>query len=498
MLLIEAWRGQQLVQRCCARAQAEGVRPGMRLAHARALLSADAVTVRAHEPRKDAARLTALARWAQRFTPIATADVPDGLLLDMTGCERLYGGASAMLERVAAEVRRLGLTVRAAMAPTVGCAWAVARFEASAVAEVPADAVRARLAPLPIQALRVDESVARALGDVAIDRVEHLLALPRESLHARFGEALLRRLDQALGYVDERLAAPGAPAPIEAARAFAGPVTQLAAVQQTVRELLTALTAQLRRAGRGARRLRLTVTRLDGRLDVETTRQDLTLSRPGRDADHLWKLLSPRIETLSLGRGVQQLALSAPHTSALPHAQHAWLAARACDEPGEPDGSRALGALIDRLVSRLGEAHVCFVEPVGTHVPERAFAWRSAASEGAGRDVEMEVEGEASARLCRASPVDRPSRLYASPEPVDVTLLSPDGPVVRMRGRSGVCSIRTSIGPERVTPRWWVRGAARQTPPARDYFKVQDESGRWWWLYRQAGTASWFVHGVWV
>ena len=52
-------------------------------------------------------------------------------------------------------------------------------------------------------------------------------------------------------------------------------------------------------------------------------------------------------------------------------------------------------------------------------------------------------------------------------------------------------------GPERIAMEWW-----RSAKPTRDYFRVEDDKGRRFWLYRdgpygrETGTPRWFMHGV--
>lgn len=492
ILLIAHQRGQQVVRRCCEKAQAVGVREGMKLSHARALLSPnDEACVLPHEPQHDATALETLARWAQRFTPQVAADPPDGLLLEMTGCERLYGSDGSMIERIVRSVQRLGLTVRAALAPSVGCAWALARFGKEPVTQVSEIQIEDVLAPLPVRALRIEPTIEAALHEVAIDRIGELWRLPREALATRFGTEVLHRLDQALGHVFEGVATAPVEAPVRVERAFAGPVIQFEAIAMAVRELLDDLSAELARREQGARRLVLDIERLDGALRPESARQRLTLCEPNRDVKHLWALLRPHVERLNLGRGVERVILTASHTAPLLHAQSTWIDSDV--HLAHRDADKHVGELVDILTSRLGPERVLRAQLVETHVPERTCRHRPASqrmhSPNAG------LQGEPRAHVVLA---DRPSLLLDCPRPVAVTLLAPDGPVVQMRDRERALAVRTSIGPERITPRWWLVGSEAHKPPPRDYFKVQDEAGRWWWLYHKLGTSEWFVHGQWV
>ncbi len=133
VLAVIAVSGQgQAIASLTAAAEARGLRVGMALADARAILP-DLVTYPAH-PRAETAFLAALRRWAERFTPWVGVDGPDGLLLDVTGCAHLWGGEDALTRAVAQGCADLGLGLRLGLADTVGAAWALAHYAGQGVA----------------------------------------------------------------------------------------------------------------------------------------------------------------------------------------------------------------------------------------------------------------------------------------------------------------------------------------------------------------------------
>ena len=93
---------------------------------------------------------------------------------------------------------------------------------------------------------------------------------------------------------------------------------------------------------------------------------------------------------------------------------------------------------------------------------------------------------------------ERPIRLLDVPDPVDVTAAVPDGPPARFRWRRVLYDVVRAEGPERIAPEWWL---SIEDKPTRDYFRVEDEAGRRYWLYRQGlygveqGRPRWFMHG---
>ena len=466
----------------------------MSVAHARALLAKGAVRVEPYAPHREAAALCAMAGWARRFSPIVATDPPDGLLLDITGCQRLFGGERRLVDTVAEAVERLGFRTRAALASTFGCARAVARFGRHERSVVPAGAESEVLAGLPVEALRLDEGTAGALCEVGIEQIGHVFGLPRAELAERFGADLLLRLDQATGEAAEAIDPLHVVDSPSVARTLAGPTTRLETIMLVVCELVSELAQQLQQRESGARRIDLEL----GRVSSAPVRRTVLLSRPSRDCKHLWSLLRPKVESAHLGFGVERVVLAAPRIGRLRHEQvEQWRTGS-----GDCRLDRDFGELLDTLSGRLGSDRVTRVEPAETHIPERAFIHRPA-GETARRQVSP----------ARVTGADRPSLLLARPEPIEAMAITPDGPPSWLRWRGCEHTIVASFGPERVGCEWWKgrsdeatlrrsdEGGRRSDEATRDYFKVQDERGRWLWVYRTRGspgaTSRWFVHEEW-
>jgi protein ImuB len=95
----------------------------------------------------------------------------------------------------------------------------------------------------------------------------------------------------------------------------------------------------------------------------------------------------------------------------------------------------------------------------------------------------------------------RPIRLFEPPEPVEASWLLPDDPPFRFTWRRRAHRVRCADGPERVAEEWWRPAGSAATDAIRDYYRVEDEEGRRFWLFR-AGLPGgghpprWYVHGV--
>ena len=558
--------------------------------------------------------LERLGLWATRFTPSVAVVPSEGpalirgapgvhppmLLLDPTGCEHLWGGASGWLAAVTGGVGRLGFAAVAGLADTVGAAWGVAACLAGGGRVTPSDAGPVVVADdavlhrLPVWALRVRPAVVAAFAEVGVDRVGQVLALPRAEVGQRFGTEVLARLDEVFGRRAEVVDLLREREPLRVVRVFAGPVAQLEVLGCVVLEMLRELAGLLlgRESGVRVLRLRCRWCGDDGR--VVWREQRLRLVESTRDPDHLWRLLEPRLarwlEPASVVRrarrtgnvpgGVEEVELTAERVSRRTHHQSGLPGAsqgvgpdprpgvgvipevvRSIDDKAQPGRG-----VVDLLRERLGPEQVRRCYWVDDHVPEAAVRWQpvreDACSHGdthrlrdpgrfgggsAGHD-HRDGSGDGDGPPLRWT---RPNRII-QPRGVEVVLMQPEGPVMALRWGGWQTEVVSAIGPERIARRWWLGGVTaeelgwRSPDPhgvpadhpagstdsqrtdssepmapvdlkpevelqeqplpseggtaggaARSYYRLQDASGVWWWVFRCVRTQQWFVQGWW-
>lgn len=464
-----------------AEAQRLGIRAGMAVARAQALVPGLAVLPA--DPAGDARALDRLAlRALRRIAPVVAADPPDGLVIDTTGADHLHGGERAMLEAMVRRLARSGVEARAAVAGTWGAAHAAARFLRERVTVVPQGGTEAMLRPLPLRALRIDAETAAGLHALGFETVGDLIDQPRAPLALRFGAEPGRRLDQALGRVAEPVDPIRPPEAVEARRVFAEPIGAAETIARNIDRLVDALCRELEKRGAGARRLDLIVHRVDG--VAQAVR--VGMARPVRAPGQIARLLRDRIETIDPGFGIEIMTLTAIETEPLPDRQAAISLAGPLAGPSDisaPD----ISDLIDVLANRIGGDRLYRFAPVESDVPERAVARVPALAPETGATWNAEWP--------------RPARLFARPEPVETMALLPDHPPVWFIWRGVRRRVRRADGPERIRGEWWKRDA--ETGAVRDYFRVEDEAGGRYWLFRSgdgergdSGSQRWFLHGV--
>lgn len=478
----------------CPQAQALGLVPGMPLTQARAQVRG--LDIRPADPEGDLAALRRLAILAaRRWSPVVALSGEDGLFLDLTGTAHLFGGEEGMARGIVRLLARAGFTARIAIADAPGAAWALARNVPGPVTLCPPGTQEKVLADLPAAALRIDEAAVELLRRLGVDRIGQLAALPRGPLVRRFGTATVLRLDQALGRAPEPLDPVIPPQAIVAQRRFAEPILTADAIAHWLGQLVPELAAALEAEGLGVQGLELIADRIDG----VPQRIRLGFARPSRDPAHLLRLLLRRIEDVEPGYGIDALALHVRRAAPLgPRPVIERL-----DEEAAPD----LAPLVDTLATRIGQRRMWRMRPVESDVPERSLERapvldppERAAPRGKRDDVR---QLERNPPLPPWHPVwPRPARLLARPEPLDHVLAElPDQPPRRFTWRGHAHRVVRADGPERITGEWWKRDAERAS--VRDYFRVEDEAGRRYWLFRSGdgersvtGDLSWYLHGV--
>lgn len=455
-------------------AQALGVRPGLPAAEARAHCAE--LVIEDADPQQDLDHLDRLAIWAlRRYSPIVAADPPDGLVLDVTGADHLFGGEEAMLADMVERLAAAGVRARAAMAGSWGAAHALARYHPSTPHAVASDHSGRAIAEFPVRALRISADLVAALGKVGIDTVLELEAKPRAPLALRFGPELTRRLDQAFCRLAEPIEPVEAPELIQVRRAFAEPIGAPETLARYTLQLVEALCLRLEEEGLGARKLDLRFHRVDSR--IEAIR--VGTARPVRDIRRLTRLLCDRLENVDPGFGVETMVLTAPIAETLtPRVIVTDLA-----EAAVPD----VTDLIDTLANRPGRLRIYRAAPAQSDVPERSVRKVAPAAPEIGEVWPQHWP--------------RPTRLLSRPEPIEAVALLPDQPPVSFTWRGVRRRVRRADGPERIFGEWWRRDG--ELDAVRDYFQLEDEAGSRFWVFRRGdgersvtGDLTWWLHGL--
>ena len=469
------------VAACCRTAVARGVRVGVPLAEVKSLV-AD-LTVEPYDPAADAAELRRLAAACEQFSPcvaLEEGNEPESLLLDVTNLMHLLGTEAELVAKVERFFAAERYRVQAAVADTVGLAWALTHSGSNC--KLQNENCQLQIAePLPIEGLRISPDTIELLQQLGVETIGQLLALPREDLTSRFGEQLLLRLDQLLGAAPEVLVPHRDPAALEVGTSLEHPVSDQAALAYVLTQLVDQLAKLLAARDQGAVLLVCELKYVGGASFL----MRIGLVEPSACARQLMELVGLHLETVVLEDEVVHVEIRAAVVGRLGERQGELFADHWPTDPHQ------LAVLVNRLSSRLGYEQVLRPRLGGSPVPERAVRYEAVA--GKSRAKSRESRAKTPALDPRPSTLDSPRPLILHPEPraIEVTAVVPDGPPQFVWLDSRRERITAHWGPERIETLWW-----RGTSVRRDYYRVATESGGQHWIFCSLADGKWFLQGI--
>jgi Nucleotidyltransferase/DNA polymerase involved in DNA repair len=460
-------RGRMVVKAVSAPAQQSGIQTGMVVADCRAIHPS--LEVFDYQTDKPEQLLSALAEWCIRYTPIAAIDMPDGLILDVSGCPHLWDGEAPYLKDLLAKLRGFGYEVRAGMADTIGTAWAISRYGEKSSIVQPGKQLEAIL-PLPPMALRLEDPIVERLHKLGLHQVRSFINLPRTALRRRFGVSTLMRIDQALGQQVELIKPVCPEEPYQERLPSLEPIRTATGIEIALKQLLNMMCKRLEGEAKGLRNCIFKCYRIDSNIQ----KIDIGTSRPSRNAAHLFKLFENKIVQIAPALGIELFVLEAPIVEELTSAQEALWSMR------DSSDNAAVAELIDKISGKIGADKVVRYLPAENHWPELSYRKADALSDK--RNTEW-------------TDLPRPTQLFQTPEPIEVTVPIPDYPPMLFRHKGTLHQVKRADGPERLEQPWW-----KQEGLYRDYYHVEDQEGIRYWLFRLGSIdndeVQWFLHGV--
>ncbi len=459
-------RGRMVIKATSSAAEANGINTGMVVADCRAIMPG--LQVMDEIPGQASKLLNGLAEWCLRYTPVVAIDLPDGLILDISGCAHLWGGERAYYKDIITKLRHIGYDVRGAIADTVGAAWAIAHYGKLTPIIEPGGQADALYA-LPPAALRLEQSILQRLNKLGLYQVRSFMHMPRRALMRRFGETLLMRLDQALGQETEMIQPIQPAQPYQERLPSLEPIRTAPGIEIALQQLLEVLCKRLVKEEKGLRKCVFKCYRVDG--DVQQV--NIGTNRPSRNVAHLFKLFEIKTPTLAPALGFELFLLEAPVVEDLSAAQEVlWHTS---------DHSEAeVAELLDRLAGKVG------ADTIHRYLPDEHY-WPE-------RSVKVAASLQEKATTAWRTDLPRPLLLLPVPEAIEVTVPMPDYPPMLFHYKGELHTVTKADGPERIEQEWWLNEGLQ-----RDYYCLEDEGGARYWVFRlghySSGEPKWFIHG---
>ena len=470
LVLVIPDHGRKLISAANKAANAESICKGMVAADAKAMLPL--LQVFNDKPDLSAKLLKRIAAWSIRFSPSVSVDGEDGLIFDATGCTHLWGGDENYINDITERFRKFGYTVKVAIADTIGAAWAVSRFEMDQFV-IPPKQQSSAILYLPTEALRLDADISKVLNKLGLRQIKNLITIPRSALRRRFGEQIIKRIDQALGTKEELIEPVDPPAPYHERLPCLEPIVTATGIEIAIQKLLETLCTRLKQEGKGIRKAILKCFRIDGKIETS----EIGTIRASHHVAHLLRLFELKIGSIEPALGIELFILEATKVE-----DHISLQSTIWKNSYGLNDER-ISELLDRLSNKIGAHTIHRYLPAEHYWPERSV--KSSQS--------LDEESTNSWVVKRP----RPLQILSRPEPINVTAPIPDYPPMNFRYKGKLHTIVKADGPERIEQEWWIEQGQH-----RDYYYVEDDEGCRYWLFRlghfEDDNYKWFIHGVFV
>jgi len=443
LLLLEGRPPRRVVRDLTPAAARAGVRVGMPLAAAQALLPGVAHVD--HDVRETQRLRDLLVAWAYRYSSMVALEGEDALLLEVGASLGLFGPWPRLERALRQELTALGIAHRIAAAPTpLGAAVLAAHADGTAV-QAP-QALRRALCAVPLANARLPMDDVEALARMGVRTLRQVTALPRDSLARRFGPGLPAHLDRLHGDAPDPRELYRPPDVFEARVELACETHTHEALLFPLRRLTADLAAYLAARAGGVQRFRVWLEH-EGHAP---TVFEVGLLTPERDPARLLEFARGRLERCAVPAPVRGLGVQARELPDFVPAARDLFDAR-------PAEALDWDALRERLRARLGEDALHQLAPFADARPECAQR----------RVARLQREPA----LLQLAP--RPAWLLPRPVPLRDA------------------SVRLLAGPERIEAGWWDGGDVR-----RDYWVVETGQGQRAWVYCAAGERGpWMLHG---
>lgn len=482
--ILEGNGSQARVVAANRRARQQGVRPGTTLAQARGLCSQ--LIARERDTECERAAQEALLETAETFSP-RLEDAGEGLVfLDLDGLPGLdppsgSSGEMELGEKLIRDLAAVSLPARVGIASSKLAARLAADLPQSP-ARVPPGEEADFLAPLPLERLAPEMTVAATLARWGIHSIGDLARLPGSRLASRFGARGQALHAAARGFDSEPLRPREPPPDFQEGLSLEWPIVQLEPFLFVGRAALERLGQRLEARGLACSRLLLTL-----RCEPEGVQERaIRLPAPTRDVKTLLALIRLELEARPPGAPVAAFRFTALPDR--PREAQLSLYGPAALSPDK------LATAMARLFSILGTGRAGSPRPVDGHCPERFDL------------VDFSPPPPPSERPAPAKPVPSGRGLLAvrvlrPPLPLEVILDGLQAPTevrsqvqeetakrLRIDGR-----VQVAAGPWALEEEWW-----QEKPVERDYWDVElaGAGGGLYRIYRDRATDEWYADGI--
>ena len=421
----------------------------------------------------------------------------NGLLIDLTGCSKLYSSWEYLANSLQNAFQTLSITAQIAITTTTGASWALARFQTNSIVTTNSHELMSLINDLPIQALRIPEQKVVEINEFGICKISQLLSINRNSIYHRFGKEVIIALNYLTGAAHELLPSVQKPLLYKSKLKFDPPIILVKDIVLSLTHLITKLLGKITNDGKYTSSFSIKfITEpppfcIENSINVRKKQNDhhkivcrLTalpsLQKPNQVKKYLNEILIPLIERSHPQSPVKQIYLEGMDVVDLIHLQF--------DLNGESLIHEDTKRLMDSLTAAFDASQICSASFTNTWLPEKRSKFI--------RSIEKPSHSLSSNFLNESYP----PVLLESPEPIKIVKDSNKELFTQFIWRNQKHKIYVIKGPKKINEEWWNLPNWEYGTKVihREYYKMQTTDGLWLWIYRKSSFLDkWLIQGIW-
>lgn len=471
-------------------------------------LSSQVVSFERNE-QKEFSTLSHLAQWAYQFTPSVTIRTPDCLLLDISGCLKLFGGLETLKTKIQQGLTKQGyesiLTTN--MTPMAALCLATSNRKPQVERDKPeldgnksrAFYVASSLEHLPVNCLQVDKKIIESLQQMGIADCKALFALPKSGLNRRFGIYFVDYLQRLLGEKSDPQKFINPDPKFINDVTFLTDVNNTASLRFPINRLISELAEFLTVRQLATNHLSWTLSHRNH----SDRNFNILLANPVNEHDMFKSLTLLKLEQIKDVKEIDNLSLAVNNLFPAVNLSGDLFHGTSFQQKDSVKGQQQADMLLNKLRTRLGPGSCYGLSAANDHRPEKA--WKPV------RLDQKDYWQPNRVGIASTPEPARPMMLLSQPKLLPATCeFSSAGKIsdkasvkppfqpssFHSSSRGSKHQLTLLKGPERIDFGWWDEEDLNKVITRDYYVATIDNQGSLLWIFQYSNDKRWYLHGI--
>ncbi|MFT7687455.1 MAG: protein ImuB [Candidatus Azotimanducaceae bacterium] len=466
---------------------------------------------------KEKSTLAYLAQWAYQFTPTVSIKLPNCLLLDISGCLKLFKGLDNLIGKVTTSLNHLGFQALLSINISPLSALLMAKAQSTVLINKDKQKLEQSIGTIPIQYLQADQKIITALKQMGIANLQDLIRLPPSGLIRRFGTDFSDYLQRLIGTKADPQKTINPSTKFSSTINFLFDVKNLNSlvfpIKRLLKELGDFLSARQLCINHFTWHLSHRNVSKNANASTDSRKMSISLASPINEYKAFYALTQLKLDQIKNIKEVDSITLAVNHF----HPVVAYTKTLFQDNTF-PTNKYSPNNISDKncqlfniLNVKLGPEQCFGLSQSNDHRPEKAWKPLVIGNQKPAENKELTKGKDIN---WRPESLPRPNFLLTTPKVLKVLdegfhldmrsldIKSFDIKKHQMKSLkvigfgAGELSGKLTLlrGPERIDYGWWDQ--AIDKPLTRDYYIARQEDGSLYWIFRLIALERWYLHGI--